>query len=71
MADFARVHEKLSRAYVNAFLEGLGFDVEDVVSFECLPHRLIITRYIRKDTGEIELDHLGPRTVESHFHIRK
>lgn len=71
VADFARVNEKLSLSYVQAFLEGLGIDPADVASFEVLPRRLIVTRYIRTASGAIQLDHLGPRTVESHFHIRK
>lgn len=69
--DFARVHENLSQAYVDAFLEGLGIDPADVLTFQVFPKRLIVTRYIRKEDGSLELDHLGPRTVDSHFSIRK
>ncbi len=71
MADFARVNEKLTLSYVQAFLEGLGIDPNEVASFEVLPHRLIVTRFIVDENGRRQLDHLGPRTVESHFHIRK
>lgn len=71
MADFARVNETLTLSYVQAFLEGLGINPAEVASFEVLPRRLIVNRYIVDENGNRQLDHLGPKTVESHFHIRK
>lgn len=68
-SDFRKVYDVLNREYVNAFLTGLGLDPSEVVSFEVMPKRLVVTRFAYTNEGDLVLDHLGPRTVESHFTI--
>lgn len=67
--DLNRIQKAMKREAINGFLESLGIDVADVCEVMINPNRMIITRYLNNDDGTRQLDHLGPRTVESHFNI--
>lgn len=59
----------MTRDAINGFLESLGMDPTEIVEVDINPNRVIVTRYIFDEHGKLLLDHLGPRTAESHFNI--
>jgi hypothetical protein len=67
--DLTKVQKSMTREAINGFLVAVGMDPNEIVEVHINPHRVIVTRYIFGDDGNVLLDHLGPRTVESHFNI--
>lgn len=67
--DLTKVQKSLTRERINAFLVDCGMDPDEVLAVEINPNRVVVTRYIYGDDGKMLLDHLGPRTAESHFNI--
>jgi hypothetical protein len=67
--DFVKVQETLTRGYMKGFLDGLGIDPAEVCEIRIYPNRMVLVRYIIKEDGTLELDAVGPRTVETYFSI--
>lgn len=67
--DLNKVQKSMTRDAVVGFLESLGIDPRDVCELRIYPNRVILSRYINDDNGRRILDHLGPKTVESHFSV--
>lgn len=69
LINFQKIQERLTRARMCAFLEDLGINPDDVAEIRIYPNRMILTRYVTTDSGQRVLDHLGPKTMETYFHI--
>jgi hypothetical protein len=67
--DLRKVQERITRERVHAFLADLGIDPVDVAEIRMYPNRLILTRYQTNEDGTRRVDHLGPKTMETYFHI--
>lgn len=67
--DLTKVQKAMTRERINGFLESLGMDPTEIVEVDINPNRVVVTRFIFDDNGKLLLDHLGPRTAESHFNI--
>lgn len=67
--DLNKVQKSMTRERINAFIVDIGMDPDEVVAMEINPNRVVVTRFIYDENGKLMLDHLGPRTAESHFNI--
>lgn len=67
---FAKMQEKVTRERMTGFLAELGIDPKEVAEIRIYPDRLILTRYLFHEDGRMMLDHIGPRTAETYFHIQ-
>lgn len=69
LINFQKIQERLTRARMVAFLEELGIDPNEIAEIRIYPNRMILTRYVTNENGARVLDHLGPKTAETYFHI--
>lgn len=67
--DLNKIQKAMTRDKVVGFLESLGIDPKEVCQVIVWPNRVILERYVVNENGARVLDHLGPKTVESHFTI--
>jgi hypothetical protein len=69
LINLQKIQERLTRDRMDAFLLDLGIEPNDVAEIRIYPGRLILTRYQTNEDGSRKVDHLGPRTMETYFHI--
>lgn len=67
--DLHKVQKSMTRERVQAFLTSVEMDPAEVAAVRIYPNRVVVERFLFTPDGKMQLDHLGPRTTESHFNI--